>query len=136
MSVLRYREELADRIVAEIAERCGCSGCVALTVEQMEPCFAQFGARLRWVPRDVLPTPVVRNGIVLMPDGRATEYTAEGRSLRGWMAHELAEVVLGWEGTRTYLGPGWSADRDRIASLVEARLLGRELAAGRVLAMV
>jgi hypothetical protein len=116
MDIVNYREDLADRIVSEIATRNG--GRLPRNAEELEGCFERFGALVKWIACDVLPEPMLRGGVVLMPDTRRSG----GRTLVRWLAHELAEVVLAWEGTRAYQGPGWSGDRHRIAGLVERRL--------------
>lgn len=122
MGIMTYREDLAERVVGVIAEANG--GALPVEPEELESVFPRFGARVVWLPREILPEPLLRGSVAYIPDSRPG-----GRRLVGHLAHELAEVVLRWEGCRQYQGPGWSADSHRVADMVE-RLLIDAAAAG------
>ena len=112
-----WREIVAGRVADLIHEANG--GAWPQTPGEWERVARRFDVQLRFVSRDVLPDPLLRSGVLYVPD--AWHHPAR---MQGYLAHEVAEACLQWEGEPPFRyhppTPAWQ-ERHRVAGMVERR---------------
>jgi hypothetical protein len=112
---MQVRHEVAARLLEVIIERAG--GRMPETLLEWRTVARRLGIeQIRMVSPAVLPTPLLRDGILWLPRVRH-RYCLMMR----YLAHETAEAGLEWEGEPPMVYPlsEWMDDRHRIAVLVE-----------------